>query len=198
MIFTILQAGPDSSLGIYFGPAQVIFIILFVICIYAVIKGSRILKTVLSHWHHPFESVPFSSQELYAAVEAAMKAKEINLATSRISYAQGGILSPNREYLRIQYNEFVYDICAAPFGKRYFVSWWLGETGNPIRDFFTNLPIIGKLFTKRKKTFFELDTEIMFKETVSSCVREAIEGLTQTKGLRMLVDADWKEYTRPY
>jgi hypothetical protein len=198
MNFTILQADPAFYSDFWTEAFNVFVIILFSICIYAFVKGGRMLKTVLSHWHHPFESVPFSAQEFYSSVEAIMKTKDINLATSRINYAQGGMLSPNREYLRIQYEEFVYDICAAPFGKRYFVSWWLGETGNPVRDFFVNLPVVGKLFTRRKKTFFELDTEIMFKETVSLCVREAIEQLTQDKGVRKLADADWKEYSRPY
>src|SRR3989337_4416404 len=99
MTFTILQAASYSSpdFGPQYGLLEIIIVFIFVICIYALVKGARMLKTVLSHWHHPFESVPFSSQELYSAVEAAMKAKEISLATSRITYAQGGILSPNRE-----------------------------------------------------------------------------------------------------
>lgn len=194
MAFTLLQQyGRDNGLSIW----EILLIIFLVFCVYSLVKGSAMLKTVLSHWHHRFESVPFSSQEFYQSVESILKTKEMSrLSISRVGYAQGGFLSPNREYLRVGYKEYIYDICAAPFATGYFVSWWLGETGNPIRDFFINLPMVGKFFNRRKKTFFELDTEIMFKETVSSCVREAIEKLTENKGLRKLADAEWKEYNQ--
>lgn len=178
---------------------QKILIGFAVIGIYSLIKGAAMLSTVLSHWHHRFDVIPFSPKEFYEGVENAMKEKEMNkVAMCRFSYAQGGLLSPNREYLRIQYKTYVYDLCAAPFAKGFFVSWWLGETGNAIRDFFINLPVVGKLFTRRKKTFFELDTEIMFKEMVTACVKETIEQLTKTKGIRNLNEADWKEYNRSY
>lgn len=170
-----------------------------IIAIYSLVRGSKIMETVLSHWHHKFDEVPFSPQEFYDGVKQALKAKEMDkVSLYTVTYGEGGMFSPRREYLRVHYKEFIYDICAAPFAKGFFVSWWLGETGNAIRDFFINLPVVGKFFNRRKKTFFELDTEIMFKEMVTSCVKETIEQLTQTKGLRKLSEADWKEYTRPY
>ena len=197
MIFTLLQrySRQDDGLSLF----QILIIVFVVIAVYSLIKSSGILKTVLSHWHHRFEEVPFSPQEFYAGVEKAMKAKEMNhVAFSYITYAEGGLLSPNRQYLRIEYQTFIYDICAAPFAKGFFVSWWLGETGEPIRDFFINLPVIGKLFNRRKKTFFELDTEMMFKEMVSACVKETIEQLTTATGVRNLNDLNWKEHRRHY
>jgi hypothetical protein len=165
--------------------------------IYSYLKSVKMPETILSHWHHRFEIVPFSSQEFYQGVKEALAARALrHVSICGISYTQGGFLSPRRDYLRIQYKEFIYDVCAAPFGKEYFVSWWLGEVANPVDTFMMNIPFIGRYYKKRKKTFFELDTEIMFKETVSVCVKETIEQLTQTKGMRQLADADWKEYNR--
>lgn len=198
MIVTFLQASYYRSYDTGSTFLSYIIVFIFASCVYSLIKGAGMLKVVLSHGHHPFDTVPFSPQELYIYVETMMQAKGITLSTSRVTYLQGGILSPRREYLRIQYKEFIYDICAAPFGKRYFVSWWLGESGNAFRDFFINLPVIGKLFTRRKKTFFELDTEIIFKQTVTDCLKEAISELTEGKGLRKLAAADWNEYNRQY
>lgn len=197
MNFTLLQyyGGRDDGMSIF----QILLIVFVIIAIYSLVKGASMLDTILSHWHHRFDIIPFSPQEFYQGIVDSLKAKEINhVSISRISYAQGGLLSPNREYLRIQYKTYIYDICAAPFAKGFFVSWWLGETGNLFRDFFINLPVIGKLFTRRKKTFFELDTEMMFKEMVTSCVKDTIEQLTKIKGMRNLNEADWKEYTQAY
>ncbi len=179
------------------GTLIVILILGFIL--YVFIKGAFRKKTILSHWHHRFETPPFSSQEFYQGVKELLVTKEMrHVASSSITYSEGGILSPNREYLRIQYEDFAFDLCAAPFGTGYFVSWWLGKMGDPIRDFFINIPVIGKLFIKRDDTFFELDTVIMFKETVSDCVKETIEQLTQAKGLRKLADSEWKAYNPLY
>lgn len=151
-----------------------------------------------SHWHRLFDT-PFQAMDFYQRVNQLLAEKGIkHVEVSNITYSQGGLLSPNRQYLRIKYHDYVFDICAAPFGTQYFVSWWLGELGNPIRDFFINLPIIGKLFSRRKKTFYELDTEIMFKETVSYCVREIVDENRQSQGLRALADSEWNAYNRLY
>src|SRR5205814_777575 len=34
-------------------------------------------------------------------------------------------LSAKRDYLRISYGRYSFDLCAAPFGRDYFFSWWL-------------------------------------------------------------------------
>lgn len=177
----------------------ILILIVFVFGFYALIKAGLMKKTILSHWHYRFETPPFSSQEFYNGVKALLETKEMkHVGSTSVNYSQGGFLSPNREYLRIQYKEFVFDLCAAPFGTGYFVSWWLGEMGSPARDFLINLAVIGKFFNRREKTFFEHDTAIMFKETVSACVKETIEQLTASKGMRKLTDADWKEHNSQY
>jgi len=35
-----------------------------------------------------------------------------------------------------------------------------------------------------KKTYFELDTEAMFRETVKGCLNEAVKDMITTKGTR--------------
>lgn len=179
--------------------ASYLILILVVLLIIAVFRSKKPLQEVLSHWHHLFETVPFSSQEFYAAVEGEVKSKDVaGITFSRVNYAQGGMFSASREYLRITFNEYAYDICAAPFGKGYFVSWWMGELTNPDVTILSNIPFIGRYFKKRPKTFFELDTETMFKETISLCVKEVVEKLTSAKGIRQLTEAQWHPYTKAY
>lgn len=196
MKFYLLQYYNDNG-GLTL--SQKVIIAVIILGLYSLIRGSMMLKNVLSHWHHRFDEIPFSPQDFYTGVKDALKAKEMNhVSLYTVVYREGGLLSPNREYLRVHYKNFLYDICAAPFAKGFFVSWWLGETGNAFRDFFLNLPVVGKFFERRKKTFFELDTEVMFKEMVTSCVKETIEQLTKNKGIRQLSESDWKEYIKAY
>jgi hypothetical protein len=84
--------------------------------------------TVISHWHHPIENFQTSAMEFYAAVEQALKPREIpDYSVSRIDWREGGVLTARREYLRIQRGKLAFDLCAAPFGTGYFFSWWLAE-----------------------------------------------------------------------
>lgn len=83
---------------------------------------------VISHWHHPIENFQTSAKEFYAAVEQALKPREIpDYSVTRIDWREGGVLTARREYLRIQRGKLAFDLCAAPFGTGYFFSWWLAE-----------------------------------------------------------------------
>jgi hypothetical protein len=84
--------------------------------------------TVISNWHHPIENFSTSTMEFYAAVEQALKPREIpDYSTSRIDWREGGVLTARREYLRIRRGKLAFDLCAAPFGTSFFFSWWLAE-----------------------------------------------------------------------
>lgn len=69
------------------------------------------------------ENFSTSPKEFYAAVEAELTEKKVpDLETSRILFAEGGLLSSNREYLRMRRERLIFDICAAPFGTSFFFS----------------------------------------------------------------------------
>ena len=84
--------------------------------------------TVLSHWHQLFEGFSTSTQDFYASVEAAVRARNLpDIEISRVLHKEGGILSANREYLRVQRKRIAFDICSAPYGGSHFFSWWLAK-----------------------------------------------------------------------
>jgi len=83
---------------------------------------------VISRWHHPIDNFNTSTMEFYAAVEEALKPKQIpDYSVSRIDWHEGGVLTARREYLRIKRGKLAFDLCAAPFGTGFFFSWWLAE-----------------------------------------------------------------------
>ncbi len=152
---------------------------------------------VISHWYQLIEGLQASSKEFYSSVEAAFgKRKVPNAATSRIDWPEAGLLSPKREYLRVKRNEYVFDICGAPFGAGFFFSWWLGELPGCL----SALPVIGPLVERFRggQTYYRIDTQLMFQESIRAAVLEVIDGLTAAKGIRALSELERKPILREF
>ena len=81
---------------------------------------------VVSNWHHLLDGFQHSPQAFFTSLDAALAKRKIPDSTvSRVELAEGPVLSARREYLRVRREEFTFDVCAAPFGSGFFVSWWL-------------------------------------------------------------------------
>ncbi len=88
--------------------------------------------TVLSHWYRLFEGLSASPLGFYDSVEQAVERRELpETSRSRVDWHEGGVLSAKREYLRIERGRLVFDVCGAPYGNGFFVSWWLGRLQSP-------------------------------------------------------------------
>ena len=93
---------------------------------------------VISCWQQLIEQFQASSLEFYAAVEKAVDSRAVPEAHwTRVKHQEGGIASANREYLRMHRGKYAFDICAAPFGTGFFVSWWLTEPPLPFGFLYT-------------------------------------------------------------
>ncbi len=78
---------------------------------------------VIDHWYVLVPGFNSSTKEFYEAVEKELKERQVpGLDIAYIDFAEGGVLSQKREYLRMTRERLVFDICAAPFGKAYFFS----------------------------------------------------------------------------
>lgn len=83
------------------------------------------LDNVVAHWHKLIENFQTSSKDFYASVELALDYRHVpGLKVSRVNWSEGGVLSPDREYLRVEGDRHSFDMCAAPFGTGYFFSSW--------------------------------------------------------------------------
>lgn len=143
------------------------------------------IPSVYSNWNHHFDGLTFSSQDFYKAVEEAVMLRKMpDVKISKVNLSQGGLFSADREYLRITRKDDVFDICAAPFGTGFFVSWWLGSRNKSLLQRF-----VPGILTASNKTYFQLDTQNMFKGCVRNCVNECIAKIVNQQGLRMPSDA---------
>jgi hypothetical protein len=156
---------------------------------------ARKVSLILSHWYHLIEGLQDSTQRFYTTLEQAIGARQIEkLDLSRIDYREGGILSDKREYFRVRRKDHIFDICAAPFGNSFFVSWWLGESLGPLWTLILKIPILGVLLLKliRPETYYRFDTALMFQQSVHSAVLEVIDQTTNAKGIRSLTESERK------
>jgi len=177
---------------------------------------ARRVVAVLSHWHRLFEGFQESPQRIYGLLEEAINKREIpDVNISRISYPEAGALSAGREYFRVQRREHIFDVCVAPFGTGFFISWWLGETrkfswllavilvavitgiGLAIKlpwwlPLGIGLTIVGLWKLSLRPTYYRLDTALMFQDSVHSAVLEVIGQATEGKGLRTLSEVEKK------
>lgn len=85
--------------------------------------GSRI---VISHWHHLIENFHTPPLDFYQRIGQAMDQRQVpETEMSHIDWRESGVFSAKRDYLRVRRGRNVFDICGAPFGTGFFVSWWL-------------------------------------------------------------------------
>jgi hypothetical protein len=86
-------------------------------------KLKQIKGEVSNYWIVASNEFSLSPVEFYEAVERELAARKIpGLKISRQEYAEGGLLSANRIYLRMMRERLVFLVCAAPFGTHCFFS----------------------------------------------------------------------------
>lgn len=101
---------------------------------------------VISHWHTLMEDFETSGMEFYAAVEEALKERSVpDIELSRVEWQEGGMGTARREYLRVKRSRLAFDICAAPFGKGFFFSWWLARIPQKFGVLLLGLVLLGIL-----------------------------------------------------
>lgn len=151
-------------------------------------------NVLLSHWHQPFENTQLSSMEFYQELYQAILAKQLpDVAMSRVTYTEVGMFSARREYFRVQRNEYIYEICAAPFGTSFFISYWHSEIPGCMVGLIALIPFIGKPWARYllRKTFYQQDTEILFKESIRMTITQTINKIHDSgRGLRRLEEKD--------
>jgi|ERR1041385_1432203 hypothetical protein len=152
-------------------------------------------QVIFSHWYHLIENMQQSSQQFYTVLEQAVAQRNLSdVKTGKIDYHEGGIFSANREYFRVRRKAHVFDICAAPYGNGFFVSWWLGEKPSPFWEMMLKIPILGPLLfaAVRPETYYKLDTALMFQSSIHQAVLEVLDQTTKTQGLRSLTELERK------
>ena len=151
-----------------------------------------------SNWNTMIQGLDYSSQDFFILVEDAIKEKQLGSSkSSRIQMSEGGVFSANREYLRVTRKGLAFDICGAPFGNGFFVSWWLGDIPSGWLAFLYRIPVISWIayayerFLK-PETYYSYDTRMMYQSLIHDAVVNVVDQITEAKGLRSLTDDEKK------
>ena len=92
----------------------------------------RLNLGVQAHWHILFEDFNTSVSEFYQDLREALTRWEIpDASIESVEMFEGSVLSARREYLRVSRGPHSFDVCAAPFGTGFFVSWWFVRHRRP-------------------------------------------------------------------
>jgi len=143
---------------------------------------------ITSHWHYSVENLNASTLDFYKEVSQVLTAKKAPVKTGTVEWRERGIFSAKRQYLRVSYEQYVFDICAAPFGNDFFWSWWLGTKPS----FLESLPYVGFLFKFLVKpdTYHSEDTRQMFQDTVHRVVLDVVSGMLTVQKMSPLTAAE--------
>ena len=110
-----------------------------------------------------------STEEFYSAIEQDLAARELQgLELSRVEYAEGGLLSAQRAYLRMKRERLLFDVCSAPFGTSWLFSCRFSEFPITIRlwEIFALVLALGAFWFSYVELFGFLTGNVMFAATV--------------------------------
>jgi hypothetical protein len=147
----------------------------------------------IGHWNGWIGGLQASSKEFYTQVEEAIGKREVpDCKIVRVSLSEGGFFSSSREYLRVIRKDLRFEICAAPFGDSFFVSWWLLYEQTGLWAFLASIPYLGFFFRAlvRPLTYYQMDTANMFQSLVHDALLEVFEKLGKANGKRALGEAE--------
>lgn len=145
---------------------------------------------VLNDWRHFYADYQIPSQEFYERVQA--KIEEINLPKvefEKVQFFEAHVLSAMRSYLKVSRNEHRFYISSAHFGNGSYVSWWYAEEIEGVLD---KIPILSRWLgrDRKNKTFYQLDSEAMYKAAVHDCVLAVLDDMTKFNVQRPLSDIE--------
>lgn len=139
-------------------------------------------------WNHSIADFNYSTEEFYKQLEAKIKERGLpDVKTRTRNISQGGMFSKNRMYFEASRKDHIFHVCAAPFGKDYFFSWYLRVKLSPIQELLSKIPIIGAYFTAKltTQTYYQRDTENMFKQSIHNAITDTIDDILEPKGKRL-------------
>lgn len=173
---------------------QVLILLLILLAIFR-----RTVKEAHSNWNTLINGFNYSTKEFYELLSKELKSHDIKgIRTHNVFLPEGGIFSSNRLYLRVRWKEYQYDICAAPFGEGFFVSWWLLYKNSFGKMLVNRIPFIGRWLVSRfyRITYYKQDTGSMFMSYAQTSVLKVIDDITKEKGVRSLSEEERKPVMR--
>lgn len=172
-----------------------IFFLAFLFLGFYLLKGILSYSEATDNWRHLFADMEYDPEEFYTKVEQILEERQVpDIRIIRRMFKEGGILSHHRVFLEVSRGDYTFHICAAPWGTGFFFSWWVREKLSEIDELLIKIPYIGLAWVKarQRSSYYKLDTDALFRESVINGIMETIDQLTEAKGIRGLTELERK------
>lgn len=169
-----------------------LLILLAILILFFFFKKNK--KNFHSHWNTLIPDFKYLSKDFYAELKKELLSHDIKgISTSFVSLKEGGIASSRRLYLRVEWKNYQYDMCCAPFGDGLFLSWWLVYKTSIFQMLISRIPFIGKWLERKlfPITYYKIDTASMFMTYCHNAMLKVADNITKEKGIR-IDDSDRK------
>ena len=146
------------------------------------------VETIHSHGAEHFDDLQLSAKEFYTTLESMVKEYQFpNVKCTIEELKESGLLSAKRQYLAISWNRHKYLVCASPFGRSFFISWWHQEGANTGASIMGKFGLLGKAVANNmeSRSFYEIDSELMFKSSINAIIQMAIDKVKVDKGYKV-------------
>ena len=166
-----------------------LLILLIIFIVIRVLKNSE----AIGHWNHLFPEMNHDPDVFYDLVQELLRDRAVpDILSTKRTLKEGGMLSHQRLYLEVSRGDYIFRICAAPWGSGFFFSWWVRQRVTGIDELLILIPYFGPRIVKYRQfeAYYKLDTDAMFRKSVHQSVLAAIDRLTTAKGIRGLTELE--------
>jgi len=163
------------------------YVLLSLIIIFMILK--KRIPFHHSRWSQLIDGLEYSSQTFYEQLKKELHSHNIkNIKTEFVFHKEGGVGSRTRTYLRVKWKGNVYDICGAPFGNGFFVSWWLFQKSSIGELLIYKIPFIGKWLARKlfPVTYYTIDTTSMFMSYAQQSVLKVVDDISKANSIERL------------
>lgn len=159
------------------------FIIYLIVRFFIFFNGLQIL----SHWTLLLD-MQFSTKEFFERLKQRLVDSDVkNISYSNLNLNESIIGLSKRTYLTINYKDYVFYVCGAPFGKHFFTSYWTHFKPSFMEVLVRTIPFIGQRLADLmfSHTYFEHDQCASFRTLLHHHITELIKEMTTEKGIPM-------------
>jgi hypothetical protein len=164
-------------------------IIFLLAIVFVVIALIRVKRELLNHWNILIPRLSYSSKEFYETLTNKLNEHGVrNLKVKVIEKNTGSVLSGKRLYAEVSFDDYIYDVCAAPFGKSFFVSYWMHFELRKREKIVLGIPFVGARLLKVffPMTYYRMDTSSMFHALMHEIITEMVDELCEEHTLEKL------------
>jgi len=179
---------------LFYHLSQYSFFILYSIAFFTIVKFlfGKTPKDHHSNWSTMIGDFDFPVDEFYKLIKEDLKTQNIPGLTFEHKNISDGFGALNkREYLRIKWRDYHYDLGVMPFGNNnLYISWWLIYANSFDKILIAKIPFIGGWLVNKlyRITYYKVGSASAFMTLAQSSVQNVIKQITEGKGVTLDID----------